>query len=53
MFVEEIARQRFIPMALKGVLEHIPATAHPMDVMKTVATVMGTLEPEDSTRTAQ
>ena len=53
MFVEEIAQQRRIPMNMKGILEHIPSTAHPMDVMKTVSTVMGTLEPEDSTRTAQ
>jgi len=32
---------------MKKVLELIPATAHPMDVMKVVSSVMGTLEPED------
>ena len=33
---------RSLPDALKTVLEHIPATAHPMDVMRTGCSAMGT-----------
>lgn len=39
---------RDLPQALKEVLERIPASAHPMDVMRTGASVLGTLEPEVS-----
>lgn len=46
-FVAEIAAQRYIPMHLKQILEKIPATAHPMDVMRCVSSVLGTIEPED------
>ena len=37
---------RDLPQALKEVLERIPASAHPMDVMRTGSSVLGTLEPE-------
>ncbi|MCW2270675.1 2-methylcitrate synthase [Pseudomonas sp. GD03860] len=37
---------RDLPQALKEVLERIPVTAHPMDVMRTGCSVLGTLEPE-------
>ena len=37
---------RSLPQALKDVLERIPASAHPMDVMRTGCSVLGTLEPE-------
>ena len=37
---------RDLPQALKEVLERIPASAHPMDVMRTGASVLGTLEQE-------
>ena len=37
---------RDLPQALKEVLERIPAAAHPMDVMRTGCSVLGTLEPE-------
>jgi len=39
---------RDLPQALKEVLERIPVTAHPMDVMRTGCSVLGTLEPEHS-----
>ncbi|WP_407290946.1 bifunctional 2-methylcitrate synthase/citrate synthase [Stutzerimonas zhaodongensis] len=39
---------RDLPPALKEVLERIPADAHPMDVMRTGASMLGTLEPEHS-----
>ena len=34
-------------MHLKEILEKVPANAHPMDVMRCVSSIMGTLEPED------
>jgi 2-methylcitrate synthase len=36
---------------LKEVLERIPASTHPMDVLRTGCSMLGTLEPENSGRT--
>jgi 2-methylcitrate synthase len=38
---------RGLPEALREVLERIPASAHPMDVMRTGCSVLGNLEPEE------
>jgi len=43
---ERLRRLRGLPVALREVLERIPATAHPMDVMRTGCSMLGTLEPE-------
>jgi 2-methylcitrate synthase len=37
---------RALPQMLKAALECIPETAHPMDVLRTGVSVLGTLEPE-------
>jgi 2-methylcitrate synthase len=37
---------RSLPKELKTVLEQLPKTAHPMDVLRTGCSVLGTLEPE-------
>lgn len=37
---------RSLPVALKEVLERIPASAHPMDVMRTGCSMLGNLETE-------
>jgi len=39
---------RSLPEALKTVLEQIPASAHPMDVMRTGCSMLGNLETEES-----
>jgi len=39
---------RSLPTALKQTLERIPATSHPMDVMRTGCSMLGNLEPEGS-----
>ncbi len=39
---------RQLPQALKEVLERIPADSHPMDVMRTGASMLGNLETEKS-----
>ena len=38
---------RKVPSKLLAVLEQIPSSAHPMDVMRTSCSVLGTIEPED------
>ena len=37
---------RGLPQALRDVLERIPAATHPMDVMRTGCSMLGTLQPE-------
>ncbi len=37
---------RGLPVALKAVLETLPATSHPMDVLRTGVSALGCLEPE-------
>jgi len=45
-----LIRQRGLPAALKTVLEQLPAGAHPMDVLRTGCSALGTLEPEGEGR---
>ena len=42
----KLMANRQLPSALKEVLERIPASAHPMDVMRTGCSMLGNLEPE-------
>jgi len=43
----KLARSRGLPQMLKAVLECLPESAHPMDVLRTGVSVLGSLEPED------
>jgi 2-methylcitrate synthase len=45
-FKDRLSGQRGLPPALQTVLEQLPASAHPMDVLRTGCSVLGTLEPE-------
>jgi len=45
-YKSRLKTMRDLPQALQEVLERIPASAHPMDVMRTGSSVLGTLEPE-------
>jgi len=45
-YKKQLRAMRGLPKELKTVLECIPKTAHPMDVMRTGCSVLGTLEPE-------
>ncbi|MDY7560533.1 2-methylcitrate synthase [Pseudomonas sp. 10B1] len=47
-YMKKLQGLRDLPHALKEVLERIPADTHPMDVMRTGASMLGTLEPEAS-----
>lgn len=46
-FRHKLKQMRDLPPALKEVLERIPASAHPMDVMRTATSFLGTIEPEE------
>ena len=45
-YASQLKSLRSLPKILKESLEHIPATAHPMDVLRTGCSILGTLEPE-------
>jgi 2-methylcitrate synthase len=45
-FRRRLAGLRALPVALQEVLERIPAGTHPMDVLRTGCSMLGTLEPE-------
>lgn len=46
-YTQRLRQLRDLPEALKGVLEAIPAAAHPMDVMRTATSFLGNIEIED------
>ena len=46
-FNRKIAASRTIPTAMAAVLEQIPKSAHPMDVMRCISSFLGTIEEED------
>jgi 2-methylcitrate synthase len=47
-YTRRLSQKRQLPQALLETLERIPATAHPMDVMRTGCSMLGVLEPEVS-----
>jgi 2-methylcitrate synthase len=51
-YKQKLRSLRGLPSALKTVLEQLPKTAHPMDVLRTGCSVLGTLEPEKESHPA-
>ena len=49
-FRRVLKRHRALPTALKKILEKLPASAHPMDVLRTGCSALGCLEPEGGER---
>ncbi len=47
-FRQRLKEGRSLPGPLRAVLEQIPGDAHPMDVLRTACSMLGTLEPEHS-----
>jgi 2-methylcitrate synthase len=45
-YKNSLRRMRELPKALKAALERVPKKAHPMDVLRTGVSVLGTIEPE-------
>ena len=52
-YKKKLRGMRDLPPELKQVLELIPKTAHPMDVMRTGCSMLGTLLPEGHDHTAE
>jgi 2-methylcitrate synthase len=46
-YTEKLMSLRGLPNELKSVLKLIPSSAHPMDVLRTGCSMLGTLEPEN------
>jgi len=44
---------RAVPQPIREILERIPAAAHPMDVMRTAVSALGTVEPESDRHDAE
>lgn len=44
--IRKLSKLRDIPKQLKTILENIPSSADPMDVMRTISSALGTIEPE-------
>ena len=45
-YKRKLASLRGLPETLKRVLREIPASAHPMDVLRSAASILGTIQPE-------
>jgi 2-methylcitrate synthase len=45
-YKKKLRSLRGLPSQVKAALEQVPASAHPMDVMRTGVSVLGTMEPE-------
>lgn len=48
-YTKLIQSLRGLPADLKIILEHLPADAHPMDIMRTACSALGAIEPESAT----
>lgn len=46
-YTEKLIGLRHLPSILKNILKVIPRHAHPMDVLRTACSMLGTLEPEN------
>jgi 2-methylcitrate synthase len=49
----KLKQLRTLPVEIKTVLEQIPKNTHPMDVMRTACSMLGTLQPEAADRNTQ
>src|SRR5436190_13805947 len=49
-YLKKLAALRGLPAGLKLVLEQLPGTTHPMDVLRTGCSALGCLEPEGAGR---
>ena len=52
-FRQRLVSKRDLPSPLKTVLEQLPKTSHPMDVLRTACSTLGCLEPEKDPTTDQ
>ena len=52
-YKNELSRLRELPSEVKTILENLPKTAHPMDVVRTATSALGIFYPEDEKHDAQ
>ena len=52
-YKKKLQQFRGIPSQVRTILEHIPAAAHPMDVMRTACSSLGTVLPEKEDQNVQ
>lgn len=52
-YCEKIQLSRGLPKEIAKVLESLPGSAHPMDILRTTCSLLGSLEPEGEERTGQ
>jgi len=50
---KKLTQLRGIPSQVRAILEHIPAATHPMDVMRTACSCLGTVLPEKEDQNVQ
>ena len=46
VYCDRLQSMRGLPSEIRHMLEHIPASSHPMDVLRSVCSLLGCLEPE-------
>ena len=49
----QLSKLRELPSEVKSILENLPKTAHPMDVVRTATSALGSFYPEDEKHDAQ
>ena len=52
-YKEQLSKLRDLPNEVKTILENLPKTAHPMDVVRTATSALGIFYPEDEKHDAQ
>ncbi|CAM2865213.1 2-methylcitrate synthase [Paenibacillus sediminis] len=52
-YKEKLQKLRHLPEPLRAILEQLPSNSHPMDVLRTGCSVLGTMESEGQERTQQ
>ena len=52
-YKSELSKLRDLPSEVKTILENLPKTAHPMDVVRTATSALGSFYPEDEKHDAQ
>lgn len=46
--IKKISQKRELPKSLQTILENLPEESHPMDILRTTCSALGTIEPEST-----
>lgn len=52
-YIEKLKKLRGLPVIIKNVLKNLPAASHPMDVLRTYVSVLGSVHPEKEAHAAE